>query len=302
MSLSLPAKSKIRCDEQIALYVHEQLTSVIAGHPQATTTFRFYEEIDSWLGPWGQNGYPIGYGKFYNIAFSNNLNLMANVTTKQWVWRTTIFLQEALRDYIVKRIRDGSFPTLTESQLRQAAFDSHPQVYDRAGLATVVLVAPELIPIIATIPAAEFSPTAPNFSATVKQVFVSLELVVPKVMGGLLASAAGPAHTGVLSRAARQDQQRFFHQMAISRELGRLKVLVNQGKLDHIPWLNQTIAQLNARQFPDQGFARLAREAIQAAQARKRQLLHNYNSLLNQSPEVRNRINQTFPNLLSPGR
>jgi len=300
MSLSLPPKALIRCGEQTAKYVHDQLTSVIAGHPQATTTYRFYEEVDNWLGPWGKGGYPIGYGKFYNIAFSGNQKLMANDSTKKWVWRTTILLQEALRDYIVKSILDCSLATLTEAKLRQAAFDSHPRAYDRGGLAMVILIAPELIPVIATIPGAEFSPTSINFGATIKQVFVTIGLVVPKVAGGVLAAFAGPAHTGVLTRAVRQDQQHLLNEMAISRELGRLKYLINQGKLDHIPLLNQTITQLNARQFPDQGFARLAREVILAAQVRKRQLVRKYNELLNQSPEVRNRMNQIFPNILGP--
>lgn len=38
MSLSLPPKSVIRCDASTTQQVHGQLTSVIAGHPQATTT------------------------------------------------------------------------------------------------------------------------------------------------------------------------------------------------------------------------------------------------------------------------
>jgi len=300
MSLSLPPKSVIRCDADTAQYVYHQLTSVIAGHPQATTTYRFYEELDTWLGPWGQRGYPIGYGKFYNIAFSNNLSLDANPITRQWVWRTTIFLQEALRDYVVRRIRDCSLPRLTEQELRQAAFDSHPQAYDRGGLATVVLVAPDLIPVVATIPAAEFSPTSVNFDRTVEQVFVTLRLVLPKVTGGGLAATAGPVHTGVLGRAVAQDQRRFLNEIAMSRELDSLRNLINRGKLDHIPWLNQTISQLNARQFPDQGFARAARDVINVAEARKRQLIQNYNNLLKQSSDVRSRINQMFPNVLDP--
>jgi transposase len=78
MPLSLPPKSMIRCDAKTAQLVHDQLTSVIAGHTQATTTYRFYEELDVWLGPWRQQGYPIAYGKFYNVAFSTNEKLMAD--------------------------------------------------------------------------------------------------------------------------------------------------------------------------------------------------------------------------------
>jgi len=39
------------------------LTSIIDGHPNATTTYTFYEEIDKYLGLWGKDGYPIAYGK-----------------------------------------------------------------------------------------------------------------------------------------------------------------------------------------------------------------------------------------------
>jgi hypothetical protein len=185
MSLSLPPRSAIRCDEHTAEYVHGQLTSVIAGHPKATTTYRFYEELDSWLGPWGQSGYPIGYGKFYNIAFSNNKSLTANPTTRQWVWRATILLQEALRDYVVGRIRDGSLPTLTEPQLRRAAFDSHSRAYYRGGLSTVAVVAPVLILVVATIPGAEFSPTSSNCVLSIEQALVTTGLVVSKAMAEL---------------------------------------------------------------------------------------------------------------------
>ena len=188
MSLPLPPRSLIRTDAATAQYVHEQLTSAIAGHPQATTTYRFYEELDFWLGPWGQNGYPIAYGKFYNVLFTTNRKLDSNAQTRQWVWQTTIFLQEALRDFAVSTVRDGSIRTLTEARLRQAAFDSHPSAYARGGLATVALTAPELIPVIATIPAAEFLPTADNFGATVKQVFITLGLIGPEMAGNSLAA------------------------------------------------------------------------------------------------------------------
>lgn len=96
MPLSLPPRSIILSDDETVKFVHDELTSVIAGHPQATTTYRFYEEIDHWLGPWNDLGYPIAYGKFYNVAFANNKKLKENPTTQQWVWKTTIRLQELL--------------------------------------------------------------------------------------------------------------------------------------------------------------------------------------------------------------
>jgi hypothetical protein len=297
VSLPLPPKSAIRCDDATAQEVHDLLTSVIAGHPGAVQTYTFYEEIDDWLGPWGQRGYPIAYGKFYNIAFTTNEHLRANPTTSEWVRRTGIRLQEAVRDYLVGRIRDGTLPGLTEPELRRAAFDSHPRCYDQGGLALVVAAAPELIPIVATIPAAEFDPRGANFGPTVEQVFVTLGRVAPQVAGIGLATLAGPAHTGVLRRAVQQDRQRFQNEQALSRELGQLKQAIDSGRVDHIPWLDEIIARLNAREFPDQGFARFAARVVQSAQQRKRMLQGRYRTLLQQSPEVNSRVTGAFPEL-----
>lgn len=300
MALPLPPKSIIRCDAQTAQLVHDQLTSVIAGHAQASTTYRLYEEIDVWLGPWGQQGYPIAYGKFYNVAFTTNEKLMANPKARDWVWRTTILLQEALRNYVVGRIRDCTLPAITEAELRRAAFESHPAAYDMGGLAMLTLVAPELVPVIATIPSREFSPTSDNFGPTIKQVLVTLGRISPQMVGNSLGALAGPAHTGVLRRAVQQDRQRLLNEMALSRELGAIKTAIERGELDYIPVLDQVIAQLNVRQFPDQGFAATARGVVQAAQTRRQRLMQSTNHLLQQSPAVRARVESAFPNFLRP--
>jgi hypothetical protein len=299
MALPLPPKSVIRCDPPTAQEVHDLLTSVIAGHPGAVETFTFYEEVDVWLGPWGDRGYPIAYGKFYNIAFTRNPHLRANPTTSEWVRRTGIRLQEAIRDYLVGRIRDGTLPALTEPELRRAAFDSHPRCYDQGGLALVVAAAPELIPLIATIPGAEFDPRSENFWPTVAQVFATLGRIAPQVTGIGLATLAGPAHTGVFPRAIQQDQRRFQNELALSRELGQIRASIEAGQVDHVPWLNEIIARLNAREFPDQGFARFARQVVEAAQLRKGMLQADYRTLLQQSPEVRSRVTAEFPDLLN---
>jgi hypothetical protein len=300
MSLPLPPRKLIRTDAATAKLVHDQFTSVVAGHVQATTTYRFYEELDDWLGPWGQSGYPIAYGKFYNLAFTGNQKLMSNPQTKDWVWKTTILLQEALRDFVVACVKNGSIVSLTEAQLRKAAFDSHPKAYAEGGLALVTMTAPELVPVIATIPAKEFSPTSENFGPTVKQVFVTLGYILPQMTGTALATLAGPAHTGLFSRAVQMDQRRFMDQMNLSRELTGIRTAVELGYLDHVPLLDALIAQLNARQFPDQGFAQAAREIVMAALQRRTRVLAGYQELLKQSPEVRGRIDKAFPNLLPP--
>jgi hypothetical protein len=75
---------------------------------------------------------------------------------------------------VVERFRTGTLPALTEPELRDFAFDTHARAYAQAGLANVVVVAPEMLPIIASIPAAEFDPGSPNFHASVHQVFATM--------------------------------------------------------------------------------------------------------------------------------
>lgn len=182
MDVLLPSPSTLSLGEQSAREVYNQLTSVIVGQPGAQSVYHFYEVLEDWLGPWGMHGYPLGYGKHYSMAFFNNASLMSNPAGKEWVCRTAVLLQEALRDYIVFRVRNGTIATLSEQQLRKAAFDSHPRAYVNGGLANVALKALWLIWIILTIPAREFLPASPNFPATYKQLIYTLGLVMPRLL------------------------------------------------------------------------------------------------------------------------
>lgn len=301
MPLSLPPKSLVRCDSKTARMISNQLTSVIAGHAYATTTYRFYEELDSWLGPWGQQGYPIAYGKFYNIAFTGNAKLMSHPVARSWVWRTTILLQEALRDYIAGRIRNCTLSSLKEAELRQAAFASHPLAYDKGGLALLMLVAPELIPVIATIPRREFHPTSANFSSSMKQVLYTSVIIAPEIAATSLAALAGPAHTGILRNAVQRDQQEFNNERALAMQLSSIKTAIGKGDVDYIPVLNQIIDRLTQQEFPDQGFAHAALDVIQAARSRREMLMQQTNRLLKHSPAVRLRVQSAFPDLLHGG-
>jgi hypothetical protein len=175
MPLPLPKVSD--CKPSDAARVRSLLDSVIAFRTTAKTTYQFYEEIDAWLGPWGLSGYPIGYGKKYNLLFSSNPPLNRDLNYgKPWVEKTTVYLQEAIRDYIVSRVSAGSIAAMTEADLRAAAFDSHPSAYLRGGLLAVVENSPELFLVIMTIPIEEFSPTSPNFKATIQQVMKVISL------------------------------------------------------------------------------------------------------------------------------
>ena len=288
-----PPKTARPSPERIAA-LRAWLTAHVAGHPLAVNTYTFYEVIDQYLGPWGATGYPLAYGKRYNVLFTSNATLMADPVAQAWVWRTTIILQEALITFIVSRFADGTLGTLTEAELREAAFDSHPMAYTAGGLARLAAVAPTLIPVIASIPRTEFSPTSPNFRASLTQVASTATMVVPQTLGILMA-AAFPAHTGMYRIAIERDQQAFMAQLRLSQYLADLRQAIEGGRLDNINTLEQITQQLYAREFPDQGFARAARELIELANRRKIQLARQYDEAIRQHPELGSVYDQTQP-------
>ena len=182
-----------------------ELTSVIVGHVNASDPWTFYEVVDQFLGPWGPSGYPIGYGKYYCVLFNGNEKLQDDPETSAWVAKTTTKLQELLRDAILQRFQAGTLGSITEPELKAIAFDTHPAAYDAGGLSRVVLVAPELLPTIMLIPKAQYIPFYGNSLATAEQIVITIGMISGKVVGGALAAAAGPAHTGIFQKASQES-------------------------------------------------------------------------------------------------
>lgn len=240
LNVNLPPKAASATQQNIRL-LDLGLTSTIWGHPQATLPWSFYELIDNYLGPWGTKGYPIAYGKFYCQLFNDNEKLAHDPQGKEWVRNTTIALQEPLRDLIVSRFRAGTLPKLTEAELRSEAFRAHPRAYTKGGLTLVTMLAPELIPVIVSIPGAEFDPRSPNFGASVKQVYYTIKMVAPEMAGMTLAGAAGPAHTGLFRIAADRDMNNFLRLGNMSRSLGDLQMTIRSGRADDFNALQKSL-------------------------------------------------------------
>jgi hypothetical protein len=66
-------------------------------------------------------------------------------------------------------------------------------------------------------------------------------------------------------------------------------------RLENVTILNRLTTKLNDTQFRDQQFARFARETIQLADARKRQVSTYYRRLLRDNPSIRPQIDRTDP-------
>jgi hypothetical protein len=292
--LPLPAKTEPPTPVNVRT-LQAGLTSVIAGHPGSVHPWTFYEELDKYLGPWGNSGYPISYGKYYCMAFNSNDKLRYNPQTNEWVRRTTITLQEPLRDFVVDHFRAGTLASLTEPELRKFAFSRHPIAYTRGGLTTVVATAPEMLPIVVLIPLAEFNPTSDNFSSTVMQVINTMNIVFPEAGGVGVAVLAGPAHTGLFPRAAQMDAAQFQRDQIVNRWLSDTLRIICGGQMDSLPLLDSVTDRLNATQFGNQGAAGLARQVVQAADERKHVTARYYRAQILLKPSLLLSIDHSAP-------
>ena len=293
MPPKLPDKKSTPTHENVRR-LREGLTSVIAGHAGSIDLWTFYEVVDAYVGPWGENGYPIGYGKYYCKLFNENQKLKADPQGSHWIKQTTILLQEALRDFLVTRYQQGTLSSLTEPQFRAAAFSSHPKAYTDAGLAMVVLVSPELIPVIMGIPAKEFSPTSPDLVPTVNQLLTTMGAVLPMAAGVTIA-AMMPAHSGLLRHAAERDRADQSREMHLGQWLEQADKELRSGRMDNIAVLTKLTTALNAAQFPDQGFARRGREISEAADRRKREIAAYYRKLIVGDADLRPLVDKADP-------
>jgi len=275
------------------------LVSVMAGHAQAVETYTFYDVLNQYL-RWDDKSYLIAYGKYYNILFTTDSALKANPETSEWVWRTTILLQEVLHNFVMERFRAGTLSSLTEPELRKAAFDSHPKVYTQAGLAKVLLLAPYLLPWIAAIPYKEYSPVNGdwgwnnNFTPTVRQVFIAAG------MTGMVALEVGlaammPAHSGLLRNAATMDRTNFLRDMNQGRELQMIRQALATGACDNIVWLNRITDQISRNQYPDQRSADAAHEVVGLTNSRKNRVAQYYREKLADRPDLRAYFDRTQP-------
>ena len=96
-----------------------------------------------------------------------------------------------------------------------------------------------------------------------------------------------PADTGILSRAADMDRNRFLREQELALKPERLLRSIQLGQLDNFVLLTQVTDRLNATEFPDQGFAQLARQIIQAADGRKHYIANVYRGLIKLHAELR---------------
>lgn len=272
--------------------IEEGLGSIRAYRPRSIETYTFYEVYDQWLGPWGESGYPIAYGKYYNIQFTRSEPLQEVASTRTWLEGTTVCLQDALIQLAVNRFRAGRLGSLTEPELREAAFGSHVSCYIGSGLSLVLMTDPYLIPLIGAIPIKEFVPFTGNSQASWSQA-IQAAVGAPSVAIGVGIASLMPAHSGMFARAARLDAQRRRRMMMFFQRMGRIQSQIERGRVDHLPWLNQVIRELERLELRDPQELRFAREVLRTAIARRRGLIQRYQrELVDAPPEVRAQLQQ----------
>jgi hypothetical protein len=236
----------------------------------------FYEELDQYLGPWGESGYLIAYGKKYCVLFHQDDELNRSPVGRAWVTRTLVLLQGAIKELVLDRFRKGTLTRLSKEELQQVAFESHAAAYTDGGLAMVAMLSRTLILHVATIPRKEFSPGTRNVAASWQQVFQTGGIVVPQMLAVFFGVWSLPTHTDMLARAYRQDVFQQERMMELSGGLRDLRRAVEAGRLDHVGTLDRLIALVASTRWPDKVMAEVAQEAVTVMRARMSAVTRRY--------------------------
>lgn len=144
----------------------------------------FYEELDAYLGPWGERGYLIAYGKKYCQRFVAPQALRDEALGLRWMERTLVLLQRELVGFVMQRYRAGTLASLSERELREFAFDSHARAYLAAGFIDMVWQKPAVLARVLYILSPELSPSTEYFRASVGQVLSTLRMLLPNARAG----------------------------------------------------------------------------------------------------------------------
>lgn len=246
----------------------------------------FYEEVDKYLGPWGADGYPIAYGKKYCVLFSADEDLAANPVGRAWIRRTLLLLQAAIKDFILQRYREGTLGSVTEAEFRKAAFDSHPKAYTEGGLTMVCMLSLPLAVHVAMIPKHEFLPWSGSFGATWAQVFITGGMVLPRGVAVFLATASGPAHTGIFARSMAMDRQRLANEMALGTGLFNARDAIAAGRCDNVMLLDRLKRTVSTMEMPNASLAGAARALIATIDARRAYVLSRYQREVKVDPDL----------------
>jgi len=267
--------------------LEDWLLSIMAFRPETDgKPWTFYEEVDKYLGPWDVKGYPIAYGKKYCVLFSGDKRLADDPAGRAWIRRTLLLLQIALKDFILERYRSGKLATLTEPEFRRAAFDSHPRAYTEGGLTMVVMLSPRLAAHVATIPAVEFKPTSENFGSTVAQVIITSGMVMPRAVAMLLATAAGPAHTGIFAHAMASDRARLNAEMNLGWTIFETRRIIAAGLCDNVSLLDRLRTAVSTIEIPNASLAAAARSLLATIDARRAYVRARYQAEVKIDPDL----------------
>ncbi len=237
------------------------------GHP-----WLFYEKLDEYLGPWGESGYLIGYGKKYCKLFYEDEHLQRNRAGRAWVIRTLQLLQNALKDFVLDHFRKGTLGIMPPDELKRAAFKSHAQAYTEGGLTLVLIVSPGLIRHIVEIPIGEFLPWKQNARASWSQAFetagISASEALDHVQTAISFGGYGDAH--------HLDTMAIDHIYEVNDALRVVRRLLESGRLDHVGRLDEIEERLEGARWPDHDMAEAASSLLSEVRFRRGRVFARY--------------------------
>jgi hypothetical protein len=256
--------------------VQKRLTDSIAYKSQARYPWTFYEVLDEILGGYGPSGYPTAQGKFYCMAFNANKSLMSNPSTANWVKMSTVKLQEELTNFVVDNLKKNKGRKITESELKNAAQRAYSYIFDDGGLRSAIAEAPDILPIIRTLPGKEGLNHGPDFRGALSETFNILERILPDgVIDYLVSSISIPNFSSLIRMSYNLDKDDYTDEMTLNEGQHIVSEYIITGYLDDYDVLNFIVDALKFNNFDEDKDLAMARTFVMQAEARMG-LMRNY--------------------------
>jgi hypothetical protein len=257
-----------------------RLNNVIAYKVMAPTPWTFYEVLDDLLGNYGNNGYPLFSGRFYCMAFNSNHKLMIDLATSSWVKTSTVKLQEMIRDFVIEYLKKNTGQRISEIDLRSSAQRAFNFVFDDAGMRTAINTAPEILPILKTIPGKETLSYGPKFRDTLTQTFLDLSGMFPGTLEEFTSGIDLPEFKAILKMAFNRNAETYPNELKLDRNLHDVTLNLMTGKLDNKDVLKYLVNNLKFKVFIDQKHNMMAREICIKANIRRSLIADYYAPLI----------------------
>jgi hypothetical protein len=165
LNITPPLKSSSPTEENIEKLTR-WLTSINEKYPEKGF---FYEALDKYLGPFGEDGYFIGHGQKYTVAFYSHPELQGHPATKEWVEKSMSSMQNLIVEYLLTQFTNERLEEVTGDEVARVTLQASAEIFHKSGMSRIRKESPLLARHIIGIMKNEFKPTSLKSIRSYKQ-------------------------------------------------------------------------------------------------------------------------------------